>query len=86
MPLNIKSAEADRVVRELAELTGESITQAVVRSVEERLQRERARRTAGHRRRELQRISERYRKLPILEDRAADDILGWDEHGLPSGR
>jgi len=85
MPLNIKSPEADRIARELAELTGESITEAVIRSVEERLERERARRAAGRLRRELQRIGERYRSLPTLDDRPADAILGYDEHGLPAG-
>ena len=83
MPLNIKSPETDRVVRELAELTGESITETVTRAVEERLQRERARRRAGSVRAEVMRIRERYSTLPLLDDRSADEILGYDEHGLP---
>jgi antitoxin VapB len=85
VPLNIKSREADRAARELAELTGETITEAVIRSVEERLERERSRRAAGNARRELLRIGERYRSLPVIDDRRADDILGYDERGLPSG-
>jgi antitoxin VapB len=39
MALNIKSAETDRLARELAALTGESITDAVTKAVAERLQR-----------------------------------------------
>ena len=85
MPLNIKSPETDRVVRELAELTGESITETVTRAVEERLQRERSRRRAGTERAELMRIRERYRTLPLLDDRSADEIIGYDERGLPGG-
>lgn len=85
MPLNIKSPETDRVVRELAELTGESITETVTRAVEERLQRERARRRAGTVRAEVMRIRERYRTLPLLDDRSADEIIGYDERGLPGG-
>lgn len=85
MPLNIKSAETDRIVRELAELTGESITETVTRAVEERLQRERARREAGTLRSEVLRIRERYIELPLLDDRSAEEIIGYDEHGLPAG-
>ena len=42
MALNIKSAETDRLARELAALTGESITEAVTRALEQRLDQERA--------------------------------------------
>jgi len=83
VPLTFKSPETDRIVRELAELTGESITEAVTRAVEERLERERARRGAGLVRADVIRIRERYRGLPLLDDRSAEEILGYDEHGLP---
>ncbi len=39
MPLNIKSAEVERMVDELAAHTGESKTEAVRRAVQERLDR-----------------------------------------------
>jgi antitoxin VapB len=39
MSLNIKNSETERLVRELASRTGESVTQAVSRSVQERLTR-----------------------------------------------
>ena len=42
MALNIKSAETDRLARELAALTGESITEAVTRALEQRLEDQRA--------------------------------------------
>lgn len=42
MSLNIKSAQAYELTRELAELTGESLTQAVTAAVRERLERVRA--------------------------------------------
>ena len=44
MALSIKTAEADRLARELAGLTGETMTEAVTRSLSERLERERRRR------------------------------------------
>ena len=39
MSLNIKNAETYRLVRELAEATGESLTEAVGNAVRERLER-----------------------------------------------
>ena len=46
MALSIKTEEADRLARELAKLTGETMTEAVTRSLSERLERERRRRAA----------------------------------------
>lgn len=43
MVLSIKSEKSDRLARDLAELTGESITDAVVASLEVRLELERSR-------------------------------------------
>jgi len=45
--LNIKDSETNELVRELSSLTGESITQAVKKSVSERLERERSRGKEG---------------------------------------
>jgi len=83
MPLNIKNAEADRLARELTELTGESITEAVTTALRERLERESGRRQQHRLLREVARIQERYRSLPLLDPRPADEILGYDESGLP---
>lgn len=83
MPLNIKNAEADRVARELADLTGETITDAVIVAIKERLRRERLRRTYGSTRADMRRIRERYRNLPPLDERPADEIIGYDDSGLP---
>ena len=83
MALNIKNPEADQLARELTQLTGESITDAVIRSMQERLERERAARGYSVRLQELRRIRERYQSLPLQDDRPADDILGYDELGLP---
>jgi antitoxin VapB len=44
MALSIKTAEADKLARSLAQLTGESMTEAVTVALRERLARERARR------------------------------------------
>ena len=80
MALNIKSKKADTLARDLAALTGESITDAVVAAVEARLEIERRRRREPG----LADILERFQRLPMLDEREPDDILGYDEHGLPS--
>lgn len=80
MVLSIKSAAADRLARELAELTGESITEAVVESLRARLDAERRR----QRDRGLDDIIERFQRLPRLDERESEDVIGYDEHGLPS--
>jgi antitoxin VapB len=83
MSLNIKDPETDRLTRELAQATGESITQAVTIAVSERL----ARLQAGHRTRrladELDEIGLRCASLPVLDERSEDEILGYDANGLP---
>jgi antitoxin VapB len=84
MALNIKHPEADRLARELAAQTGESITDAVLNAIRERLARQQhARRPHATLRKELARIRERCARLPVLDDRPADAILGYDDRGLP---
>ena len=80
MALSIKNDRADQLARELSELTGESLTDAVVHSLERRLAEERL---ARRRRRSIDDLVERFGQLPVLDPRSADEILGYDEDGLP---
>lgn len=82
MAISIKDPETDRLARALADATGESITAAVRRALEERLERE-TRRAKPAIATEVRRIQERLARLPMLDARSADEILGYDEHGLP---
>lgn len=82
MALNIKDPETDRLARELAAATGESITVAARRAIEERLARVRARADA-ERRLDLSDLIERARSRPDLDTRSAEEIIGYDEFGLP---
>lgn len=82
MAISIKDAETDRLARALAEATGESLTTAIRRALEERLQREQ-RRTQLPVAAEIRRIQERLARLPLLDPRPADEIIGYDDHGLP---
>lgn len=83
MALNIKSAVTDRLVRELVALTGESITEAVTRAVELRLEHERQERqsTRDVLRAKLRRIADEAARLPVLDDRSPDELLGYNERG-----
>jgi antitoxin VapB len=85
MPLSIKHPEADRLARELASRTGESLTDAVMNALRERLDRHRGRKRPISLRDELKAIRERCAKLPVLDNRTPDQILGYDERGLPYG-
>lgn len=83
MPLNIKDPATEKSVRELAAMTGETVTTAVRRAAEERLQRVRRSRGGRGLAAELVEIGRRCASLPDLDTRTADEILGYDEHGLP---
>lgn len=82
MALSIKNDEADRLARELSDTTGESLTEAVVVALRERLERERMRRGPGIRDR-IRRLAAELAQLPTLDERPADEILGYDERGVP---
>lgn len=82
MALNIKDADTDEVAREVAALTGESITVAVRTALDERLTRLRARDRSQ--RADLSDIVQRGRRRATLDDRTADQIVGYGDDGLPS--
>lgn len=84
MALSIEDPEADRLARELAARTGESLTEAVVVALRERLARQTERLGAVPLRDELAAIRRRCAALPVLDDRSAEEILGYDERGLPT--
>jgi antitoxin VapB len=81
--LNIKDAATEKSVRELAALTGETVTAAVRRAAEERLQRVRRDQEGRRLADEILEIGRRCASLPDVDMRTADEILGYDEHGLP---
>jgi antitoxin VapB len=84
MALSIKHSEADRLARELAARTGETLTEAVVVALRERLTRETGRTRASFLREELAAIRRRCAGLPVVDSRAAEQVLGYDERGLPN--
>jgi antitoxin VapB len=83
MALSIKDPETERLAKALADKTGETITMATRRALEERLRRLA---NAGNRDvllEELAASRKRWAMLPVLDNRPADEILGYDEKGLP---
>lgn len=71
-------------MRSVADLTGEGITEAIIKALEERLRRERGRVYPVPLREELAVIRERCSRLPVLDGRGADEIVGYDVDGLPA--
>jgi antitoxin VapB len=85
MPLSIKAPEADRLARQLAAATGETITEAIIVAMRERLVREqRKRENKSALLEEIRAIADHCASLPVLDARTDDEILGYDENGIPS--
>lgn len=83
MALNIKHPDADRMARELARRRGESITDAVLAALREQLKREQAKLRPAGVAAALMEVGRRYAALPVFDRRSDDEILGYDERGLP---
>jgi antitoxin VapB len=83
MALTIEHPEVDRLVHELAATTGESLTEVVLQALRERLIREQGLKRVLHVRDALRAIRERCAKLPVLDTRSPEEILGYDDIGVP---
>ncbi len=86
MTLELENPEADRLARELARTTGETVSQAVVNALRERLERERSRQNRPDvvRAETLLRIGWECAALTVVDNRHADEIIGYDAYGVPS--
>lgn len=82
MSLNIKNEETHRRARELARITGETMSEAVDRAIAERLERVRRTRNKAAVAERLLEIGRECAALPLLDDRSLEDML-YDENGLP---
>jgi antitoxin VapB len=83
LALNIRNPEAEQLATELARQTGESKTEAVTKALRDRLARLRRERTRRRLADELEEIAEHCASLPVIDSRRAEEILGYDETGLP---
>ena len=84
MTLSIKNPEANRLARELAAITGESVNDAVIEALRERLARTSGRRRASTLRNDIKRIQDRIARLPVLDRRTDEETIGYNEDGLPN--
>lgn len=75
-------SEANELAEELSGYTGETIPEAIRNALRERLQREKEKQ--GNLKDELLRIGEECAALPVLDNRTAEEILGYNEIGAPS--
>jgi antitoxin VapB len=83
MALSIRNPEADRLAADLARLTGETKTEAVTRALRDRLARVRRERSRRRLADELDEIAQHCARLPVRDPRTDEEILGFDEDGLP---
>lgn len=84
MALSIKDPEAVRLARAVTQYIGETMTQAVIIALRERLAREEHKAQAidtlvG----EVMQIGRHFAALPMLDQRNLADML-YDENGLPA--
>jgi antitoxin VapB len=87
MPLSIRNPETEALARDVARILGTSITEAITDSLRERvkslapqrLKQARARQTKAA---ALDRIVAKFGR-GVVDQRSADEIIGYDENGLP---
>jgi antitoxin VapB len=84
MALSIKDKETEQLARTLAKRTGETITTATRRALEERLRRVGFDARKAALLEDLAASRRRWAAMPVLDARSADAILGYDENGLPN--
>jgi antitoxin VapB len=83
MALSIKSIETEHLAREIASRTGESLTGAIQKALEERLERLKSNRRSEALTAQIDDILNRVDEMPDLDTRTPDEIIGYDEDGLP---
>lgn len=83
MPLKIKSDSAHALAKKIAALTGKSMTQVVTEALQEKLARVEKAKNRGGLVEELNRIALHCAGLPRSDDRSPEEIVGYDDLGLP---
>jgi antitoxin VapB len=83
MAILIKDPETDRIVRELAARTGETITEAVRKAAEERTKNLPETQLGRVNRVQLAALLAEIQRYANVDNRAPDDIIGYDSSGLP---
>ncbi len=83
MALSIRNPLAEKLAREVSTASGENMTWSIIHALEEKLERLRGRKTATDTAQEILRISKRCSALPDLDTRMPEEILGYNQNGIP---
>lgn len=79
MTMNIDSLEAERLVQELSEPTGENISEIIFKALAERLEREKRKQGISPTvKDELLIIAQHFQAFPTLDLRSEEEILGYE--------
>jgi antitoxin VapB len=87
MALSIKNRDFEEIARELAHITGKSITDAGLVGLKRELERQKALKRYKPKQNlidEIREIQRRYAALPNQSPMSDDEILGYDEFGIPT--
>ncbi len=82
MGVIIKNPSVEKKIRRLAKRTGETLTTAVERAVEERLARLPPKKGRVDWER-AKKLLEYFDSLPVDDPRTPDEIIGYNEYGVP---
>ena len=81
--MHVLANEAESAARRLAELRGLGLDQVILEAVEAQMRLVTATRRRPNFARMME-VSDRCSKRPVLDGRSADDIIGYDDFGLPT--
>ncbi len=87
MALSIKNRELEEISRELARVTGKPITEALLEGAKRELQRQKQIHSILERSNRFARaweIAQRVSDMPDVGTMTDDEILGYDEFGVPT--
>ena len=84
MPIRIDDAYTELLARKIAEFTGETVTEAIGRALAEKYERLLQAHPISSVKDELHSIALRCANRPVVSHRSADEILGYDETGIPT--
>lgn len=81
MTLKIDDPEIERLILELSTFTGETPEQVLLSALSERLERKKLKKLKDD---AIRSITDEFASLQVVDDWPADEILGYDENGLPT--
>lgn len=84
MTMKISDPETKELAKLVSDLTGETEIQVVKVSLCDRLNQIKRQKFSDTRIQEIKEIAKHCRSLPVLDNRNDEEILGYDDKGLPN--